>query len=112
MLVFTLHMIITWWWELGQIRDCEMYIKNHSATKEHVAFNALLNATYDVVVKHDVHMKIEEGGDKLACLLLHQSGTHLDNIDFRRLTVYTVCTVCTVCTVQYVLYSVYSMYSM
>jgi hypothetical protein len=85
LITYLLHMILALSWELSQIRDCELYIKNLSATKEHVAFNALLKATYDVVVKLDVHMKFEEGGDKLACLLLHQSGKNLDHTDFIRL---------------------------
>merc|ERR1712151_508012 len=53
-------------------------------TTEHVAFNALLNATYDVVIRLDESMTIYEGGDKLACLLLQECSTYSRNPDFTR----------------------------
>jgi hypothetical protein len=60
-------MVGVYLWEVSRIRFGEMFFRQ---TKEHVAFNTLLNASYDVVIKLDKDMCIDEGGDKLAGMLL------------------------------------------
>merc|ERR1719181_240945 len=84
-ILFAIHMLLVRWWEYVQIRDCELHFRHHFQTKEHVAFNALLSATYDVVIKLDAEMCIEEGGDKLASMLLLGNRSHLNNASFQSL---------------------------